>query len=265
MECICCITGTPIVDSHIISNFIRKAITGIETPNGKKFQFSYVGRRDLPKQDLPKPKLLCEYCDNNFGSTIEKPAASVLIPGGNLASISVWNELPLHYVNILEIEGRPLTAAQYKIESDLKECAVFKFQVLTAWRALHAMNANGDRDAVEFLASDEGKRLQKTTTRFLTKSDHKNYLHFPYYSQLYLFGPRSAACISGADDEVPFAWTFIRSGEQIGVAVILGYWVILWSLLSDDDPRSNFRELLFPTFVDWHAQVNRMLCDSRLK
>ena len=263
MKCICCEREGSIVDSHIISNFIRKAITGIDTPNGKKFQFRYVGRQDLPKQDLPKPKLLCENCDSKFGSLIERPAASVLIPTGDLTSISVWNQLPLDYVNILEIGGQPLTAAQYRVENDVKECALFKFKVLTAWRALHAMNANGDRDAVDYLASDEGQRLQESTIHFLNKADHTNFLHFPYYSQLYLFGPRSAATISGADDEVPFAWTIVRSGEQVGIAVILGYWVILWSLLSDYDPRSNFRELLIPTFVDWHAKVNRSLCSSR--
>lgn len=259
MKCICCPMEGPIVDSHVISNFIRKAITGIDTPNGRKFQFRYVGRRDLPKQDLPKPKLLCENCDNKFGATIEGPAASVLIPKGDLASIAVWERLPLKYVTILEIEGQPLIAAQYRAEDDRSECALDKFTVLTAWRALHAMNANGDADAVDFLASDEGNRLQELTINFLNSSDHTNYLHFPYYSQLYFFGPKSAAIISGADDEVPFAWTFVRSGAQVGIAVLLGYWVILWSLLADDDPRTKFSELLIPTFVDWHAKVNRTL------
>lgn len=264
MKCICCDKDGATVDSHVISNFVRKAITGIETPMGKKFQFSYFGRADLPKQDLPKPKLLCQHCDNKLGSTIERSAASVLIPNGDLSLASTWKQLPLEYFDILDIGGSSLTAARYSIDDVILDCAVSKFSVLTAWRALHAMNAERNSDAVDFLASEEGRLLHGTTVRFLEDSDHTTYLHFPYFSQLYFFGPKSAATISGADDEVPFAWTFVRAKDQLGIGVILGYWVILWSLVSDDDPRIKFRDLLRPTFIDWHVKVNKTLHQNRL-
>lgn len=162
-----------------------------------------------------------------------------------------------------EFAGSSFKVAEYQIDSDDDDCALRKFSVLTAWRALHAMKADGVQEAVDFLDSEDGKRVQIETVNFLENTGSGTYMSFPYLAPLYLLGPYSAAAISGANDEVPFAWTFLRSGEQSGVAVILGFWVIIWPLLPDGDLRRKFIELQRLTFIDWHPQVSQQLREMR--
>lgn len=264
MNCICCGSPNNIVDSHVISKFIRMAITGVKTSNGKKFDFQWCGRRGLPRQDLPKPKLLCSTCDNRFGQTIEGPASKILLPNGDMGSQNVWESLPYSKTTMpFQIAGKDFKVGEYQIDRDDHDCALRKFSVLTAWRALHAMGVSGDIDAVNFLASVNGKKVQDETVSFLNKVGSETYLHFPYHALLYFLGPNHAATITGKKDEVPFAWTFLQSDNQSGIAVILGFWVIVWPLLPDGDPRRNAHELLRLTFVDWHAHVMQQLHKGR--
>lgn len=59
--------------SNIVQNFRRKRLTGdIDSTGAKKFKFRWIGRKDLPNQDLPKPKLMCEACDSELGEKAEK-------------------------------------------------------------------------------------------------------------------------------------------------------------------------------------------------
>lgn len=264
MKCICCNEEKNLANSHVISNFIRKKIAGEKTENGIKYKFSYVDRPDLPSQDLPKPKLLCMDWDNKFGESIEGPASSILIPKGDPGNPLIWETLPIRQVEVTNIGGQPLYAGHYYIEDDTEDCALSKFTVLTAWRALHAMNAEGDLEAVQFLDSEEGKKLNCETIQFLKEANSTNYSFFPYHAKLYWLGPRSATVISGANDEIPFAWTIVTSTNQVGVAVMLGYWVILWSLRHDNYP-SKFSALIEPTFFTWHSQVSRQLREYRLR
>lgn len=266
MACICCGNPHTIIESHVISTFIRKAITGIQTKNGKKYSFKWYGRRDLPRQNLPKPKLLCSSCDNEFGHTIESPASRLLLPAGDLSTREAWDSL-LKKVRVtkmpFEIGGISLKVGEYQLVEEKDDYALNRFSVLTAWRALHAMSTEGHAGVVSFLASPDGQQIQKQTVDFLKKNESSNFLFFPYLASLYLLGPISAAAITGENDEVPFAWSFIQSHQQSCVAVILGFWVIVWPLLPDEDPRRDFRELLRCTFVDWHAQVSQQLHPDR--
>lgn len=236
------------------------AITGVKTSSGKRFTFQWCGQQSLPKQDLPKPKLLCSRCDNEFGRTIEGPASMVLLPKGDPGSLEAWNNLPYSVTTMpFQIGGKDFKVGEYQIERNDHDCALRKFSVLTAWRALHAMGVSGDMDAVNFLASADGKKIHDETVNFLEKVGPETYLQFPYLALLYFLGPIHAAVITGKSDEVPFAWAILQSGNQSGVAVMLGYWVIIWPLLPDHDPRRNPHELLYLTFVDWHANVMQQL------
>lgn len=260
MNCNCCGSTEGNVDSHVISRFIRMAITGMVGTSGVKFRFQWCGRKDLPRQDLPKPKLLCESCDNDFGVRIEKPASKILLPTGDISEVCNWECLPYIQREMpFLVGGHSFKVGEYQIDDDDDDFALRRFSVLTAWRALHAMREEGNSEVNRFLDSEDGQRLQSETVDFLGRPEASGYMHFPYLATLYLLGPYSAAAISGSDDEVPFAWAFIQSKGQSGVAVLLGFWAIIWPLLPDGDPRRNSIELQRGTFVDWHAQVVRQL------
>jgi hypothetical protein len=258
-SCVCCGSNSNIVHSHVISNFIRKAITAIQTPGSEKFHFRWHGQ-SIPTQDLPKPKLMCNSCDEGFGNTIETPAAKLLLPNSELPSLTTvpdsrstiqLREFPF------EIGDQSFKAGEYQFIRDEDDCVMCKFSVLTAWRALHAMAREGNEGTLKFLATEDGKKVCNETLEFLKTTGPKSYLFFPYLAPLYLLGPNSAAAVTGANDEVPFAWAFIQFKEQSCVSVILGYWVIIWPLLPDMDPRRNYAELARGTFIDWHGEVMR--------
>lgn len=260
MKCICCNRVGDIADSHVISKFIRNKITGIDTGKGKKYEFQWCGLKGLPRQDLPKPKLLCKTCDNMFGGTIECAAAELLLPHGDASRLEVWKQLSLRTRRMpFDVEGLPFDVVEYQALSDVAANTLRKFSVLTAWRALHAMRSQGAKDATDYLASSDGQRAHDETIQFLEDDFPGADLLFPYYSELYFLGPVRAACISGSNDEVPFAWTFIGDSSQAGVAVLLGFWIIIWSLIPETDPRSDFNELQRLAFTDWMGHVVRAL------
>ncbi len=264
MKCICCVDSENLIESHVISKFVRMAITGIDAKNAMKYSFQWCGRRDLPRQDLPKPKLLCDECDNGFGGTIENPASTILLPAGHLGQISTWNKLACKTRAMsLPLGKNSMEVWEYQIDEPDRDCVLRKFSVLTAWRALHAMARDGQEDVAHFMRSEDGSRIQRAAVDFLTTADQESYLFFPYLASLYFLGPASAATISGADDEVPFAWSFLETETEFAVAVIMGFWVIVWPLLPDSDSRRNSSALLHAVFVDWHAQVHRKLVESR--
>lgn len=264
MKCICCVDSKDLVDSHVISKFVRMAITGIGAKKAKKFSFQWCGRRDLPRQDLPKPKLMCDDCDNGFGGTIENPASRILLPAGDLGNVSTWNKLACKTRTVtLPLGKNSMQVWEYQIDDPDRDCVLRKFSVLTAWRALHAMAADGQEDVARFMRSEDGPRIKRDAVEFLMRATQENYLVFPYPASLYFLGPASAAVISGSDDEVPFAWTFIETETDFAVAVIMGFWVIIWPLLPDLDPRRNSSDLLNAVFIDWHTQVHRQMVESR--
>lgn len=257
MNCIYCEEDKPLVESHVISNFIRMKLTGIVGQNStKKFRFRMLGHKIYLTQDLPKPQLLCKECDNGFGTHIERMASRVMLPNGDISSPQAWNTLPLNMRSLpFEIAGLPLIVGSYQLRDFEDDCALQKFAVLTAWRALHAMARDGNEEVREFLESDGGRRVNSTTIQFLKQANSNDYFIYPYLPTLHFLGPTSAANISGVDDEVPFAWAFLKSDKQNCMAVMLGYWVIIWPLLPDDDSGRNFHELLELTYIDWHAFV----------
>lgn len=262
MKCIRCDHVGDLADSHVISKFIRNKITGIDTGRGrgKTYEFQWCGLKGLPRQDLPKPKLLCKTCDNKFGGTIERAAAELLLPHDDASRLEVEKQLSFRTRRMpFDVEGLPFHVVEYQALSDDAANTLRKFSVLTGWRALHAMSSQGAKDAAEYLASTDGQRAHNETVHFLEDDFPGADLLFPYYSELYFLGPVRAACISGSIDEVPFAWTLIGEGSQLGVAVLLGFWVVIWSLVPETDPRSDFNELQRLTFIDWMGHVVRAL------
>jgi hypothetical protein len=233
-------------------------LTGISDAKSKiKFEFRLLGSERVQiAQDLPKPKLLCTTCDSDFGSAIERPASQVILPQGDLSAPQSWSRLPIRILEMpFKVADLPFKVGSYQPKHHEENCALEKFAVLTAWRALHAMSRGGEEKAQEFLASDDGRNLNASTIHFLKSDTSHDHFAYPYLATMHFLGPASAVNVTGQVDEMPFAWTLLQSKEQSGVAVVLGYWVIVWPLLADGDSRRNFRELLTLTYIDWHASL----------
>lgn len=267
MKCILCDQEKELIDSHIISKFIRKRLTGVDTGKSTVFKYRYFDQPKPFSQDLPTENLMCGACDSCMGNKIEKRAAELMIPKGDLSIPETWESMNMRIRKLTFVPSKgpindPFKVWSFQIENDVDDLILKRFAVLTAWRALHEMSRNGKQEVVDFLASDDGNVLNKKTIVFLESGDVAESAFFPYFATFDFLGPLSAVGITGKDDEMPFVWSFIKLGEQSAVAVMLGYWVIVWPLLPDGDSRRNFREVLKFTFVDWHAIVAQQFRDS---
>jgi hypothetical protein len=159
VNCICCDSTAPLANSHIISNFVRKRLTGISDGKSQtKYEFRLLGHERVRiSQDLPKPKLLCATCDSEFGSTIERPASQVILPQGDVSDPHAWASLQIRAHEMpFKIADLPFKVGSYQPKNFEDDCALEKFAVLTAWRALLAMSRSGEEEAREFLESDDG-------------------------------------------------------------------------------------------------------------
>lgn len=254
MTCIYCHQTVPLSDSHVISKFLRKRLTGIDRgAKGTKYEFRWRGQAGIT-QDLPKPKLMCSVCDGGF--TAEGRVPQFILPKGDLTDPGRWATLPLHdHVLPVHIAGAPMIVQEYQLDDAQDECDLDQFSVLTAWRALHAMAHDLNPDAVNFLQSTDGVRTDAATIAFLRQAQPGMHRLFPYLAKLYFLGPCSAAAVTGADDTMPFAWTFLQGEKQCGIAVVFAFWMIVWPLLPDNDSRRDSNELSQLAFVDWHAKL----------
>jgi len=228
MICIACDKKvTQLAQSHVISNSFRKRLTGIVDSSGnKKFKFGWVDRPDLPRQDLPKPRLMCPKCDNELGAKIEMGAPSLLMPT-NVDCVQEWEQLPIESEPLYGIFDTPLYVGVYNYPENESE-VIDKFSLSVAWRSLHAMAKDGEQLSKNFLASARGETINNLTKKILFHDLGQSCA--PRVS-LYYLGPKSAAMTTNSHDEIPFAWTEIGdSGELLGVGVAFAYWVILWPL-----------------------------------
>ncbi|RDX38960.1 hypothetical protein DZA52_01610 [Vibrio campbellii] len=151
MICIACEKEfEKLAKSHVISNFFRKRMTGFYDDKGsKKFKFTWVGRRDLPKQDLPKSNLMCATCDGDLGSLVERDIPKLLMPA-DLERWDEWNKLPIESRAIDEVFDTPLWVGVY-IYPQEHQSLLDRFAMSTAWRALHDMSSEGRALSTPFL------------------------------------------------------------------------------------------------------------------
>lgn len=269
MTCIYCgKSNVTMAKSHVISNFIRKRITGIEDANGiKKFHFRWIDRPDLPHQDLPKPYLLCKKHDTEFGIVIEGPASQALIPENNNFATSI--EVPRRWV-VRDVsfnlgERVAFSIAEHKAENFESDDAMRRFAVLTAWRALHDMKLDGNSDVVEFLASPEGKILDKETVKFLNLETTEADFSYQYFAEIYLVGPVYAAQTTASVDDLPFAYAYLNQDSQSCIAVLLGLWVIIWPLIPDSHKNYNLQNLRQLVLVDWNDYLRKCFTKEKVQ
>lgn len=266
MTCIYCgSTVAKMANSHVISNFIRKRLTGMVGPKGSKtYQFRWFERPDMPEQDLPKPQLLCVEHDNRFGQVVESPAAIVLMP--NPANFLTSATVPLGWHTValpLADEIKSITVAEYRPSNKVDDDAILRFPVLTAWRALHALKSDGHPDVIAFLSTAEGKELNEKTVKFLDPEAKNVDIGYEYIAPIYLTGPQHACFLTGSDEDMPFAYAYLENDGQSCVAVLLGYWIIIWPLLPDGHPKRNFQAIRQMVFLHWHHHLREQYSQLR--
>ena len=234
-------------------------LTGEPTTGTVKFRFTWIGRNDLPTQDLPKPQLMCAQCDNTVGDRIEGPTAKILIPKNHKKSPEAWNRLDLDYFDLKESLGKRFVVGVYKCGPDSLQ-HLHLFSLLTAWRAYHAMRTDGNPNVLKCAgtssASDFDDYVRCIVNIAIGREAQTR--GFGYQSNIYFLGPNYAAMLTGRDDEVPFAWAFLGSQSATqtpGVAILLGYWVVLVPLVPEDAKYLNIKTLEKTCFDDWHFQL----------
>lgn len=266
MICIACGTEKDaLARSHVIPNFIRKRLTGeVRTDGSKKYSFKWVDRKYLPKQDLPKPNLMCEKCDNDLGARVENGIATLLMP--NCVDVhEEWKKLPIFPHEINNVFTEPLTLGVY--DYPLNELwKLEKFALSVAWRALHDISKNGEAFSSAFLGSARGSNINKTVVRHLFHNDD---LPNPYYTlqttydaSIYYWSPSTVASITNKVDEMPFAWTELTEDDEfLGVAVMFAYWIIVWPLFEHDSSQysAKLKRLNKLCFWDWWGHVHKQL------
>jgi hypothetical protein len=262
VSCIACNKNkVKLVQSHIISNFFRKRLTGEVDPAGKKkYKFSWVNQRDYPRQDLPKPKLMCEKCDSKLGSIIESHVPKLIMPQ-NINDIKGWRNLPIKFEALYELFKDPFWLGVYKY-SEPERTILERFSLSVAWRALHSMAKDEKKLSLSFLKSNRGQKLNKAAKSYIFDNEIKSNV---YPASLYYLGKNSAKFLSGKDDEMPFAWAELgEPNEILGIGVILGYWVILWPLFefSAENYFDKLTKLERICFIHWAAQVKSDLAPS---
>lgn len=118
------------------------------------------------------------------------------------------------------------------------------------------MALEGKSLSSSFLSSPHGiKANQITKDDIFCHDEGPNYPAFIYY-----WPPETVKLIGGG--EMPFAWAELGdNGEFLGVAVIFGYWVIVWPLFEDTDARYSAKRdsLNRLCFLNWFGQVMNQL------
>lgn len=247
-----------LVNSHVIPNFVRKRLTGETKADGsKKFSFRWVGRKDLPKQDLPKPRLMCKSCDNNLGAKVEDGVAELLMPD-NVEVFDEWNNLPILAHEISYVFDGPLTLGVYDYPPS-KQVMIEKFSLSVAWRALHALAKDGEKYSLAFLSSERGVKIDQSVRHHLFSGAA---LQKSYDASIYYWPPGTVNFITNNSGDIPFAWAELGDdGEFLGVTVMFAYWVIVWPLIEGDKAQysAKLNRLNKLCFMDWFAHVSRQL------
>lgn len=259
MICIACGKEQPdLVNSHVVPNFIRKRLTGEKKSDGSRsFSFRWVGRKDLSKQDLPKPRLMCKGCDNNLGAEVEDGIAELLMPD-NVDSLEAWNDLPIFPHEIHGVFDTPLTLGVYDHPLN-KQFMIEKFALSVAWRALHALAKDGEQHCGALLSSERGLSIDKSVRQHLFGGASLQNAYAPF---IYYWPPRTVNFITNNSGDMPFAWAELGDeGEFLGVGVMFAYWVIVWPLFERDSSQYSAKldRLNKLCFMDWFAHVCRQL------
>jgi len=222
-NCIRCLVSAADAQSHIVPNSIRLRLYGTLSTPGRQFAFSYIGRPDLPKQDFPKPHLMCITCDNKFGSDVEAKLPALLMPA-DVDDPAGWEGLGL--IN--------LAHGPFKAYPPAAQPLITLNAALIAWKVLHAVARDGRHPELStFLQTAGGKALDHAMLHFIIQQPPAVpvvRLNAPVFWKI---PPETAAALTGKDDELPICWAVqYEQGkpEAASIFALFGFWVVAWQL-----------------------------------
>jgi hypothetical protein len=222
--CVKCKFKPADMKSHVVPKSIRNRLFGEHRSKGTRFAFEYAGRKDLPKQDFPKPELMCASCDNGLGGMLEKDIPKLLMPK-DLGSWEQWVRLGL----------KPASLGVYHL-FDYRGSAAFtqieRVAALTAWRAMHAMARDGSAILDGLLTSSAGMDLDRAMIAYIENGTPLGGVALSKPS-LWWLSAQQIIDVTGEDDRLPISWgalgTLGTPGD-VTLAVLFGFWLVTWNL-----------------------------------
>ncbi|MDQ0083352.1 hypothetical protein J2W35_003716 [Variovorax boronicumulans] len=247
--CVKCKFKPADMKSHVVPKSIRNRLFGEHRSKGTRFAFEYAGRKDLPKQDFPKPELMCASCDNGLGGMLEKDIPKLLMPK-DLGSWEQWVRLGL----------KPASLGVYHL-FDYRGSAAFtqieRVAALTAWRAMHAMARDGSAILDGLLTSPAGMDLDRAMIAYIENGTPLGGVALSKPS-LWWLSAQQIIDVTGEDDRLPISWgalgTLGTPGD-VTLAVLFGFWLVTWNLPGAASPTDQLVYHWFNQMKEEHRQL----------
>ncbi|GEM_PF-5269406 len=241
--CILCHNEKTLIESHVVSNFLRKLVFGPadksgsynlahgKTPPGFSSTTDTSITRFRQAQDLPKPRLMCSQCDSSF-SGLEESLSKIIRaarlredPRNIYLESCLATELPLNLKRY----------RQYKLDAE-RANIVERVGVLTCWRALHDTSSNSAL-LFNYLASPAGLKMQADALSFVGGNQPNT------FGRLWVLipTPELAREVGGAGDIATYGWDVHRfqSKETQRTDYMVSLWFAHWLLIWSPQPHSS--------------------------
>lgn len=241
--CILCHNEKTLIESHVVSNFLRKLVFGPadksgsynlahgKTPPGFSSTTDTSITRFRQAQDLPKPRLMCSQCDSSF-SGLEESLSKIIRaarlredPRNIYLESCLATELPLNLKRY----------RQYKLDAE-RANIVERVGVLTCWRALHDTSSNSAL-LFDYLASPAGLKMQADALSFVGGNQPNT------FGRLWVLipTPELAREVGGAGDIATYGWDVHRfqSKETQHTDYMVSLWFAHWLLIWSPQPHSS--------------------------
>ncbi len=241
--CILCHNEKTLIESHVVSKFLRKLVFGPadesgrynlahgKTPPGRSSATDTSTTRFRQAQDLPKPHLMCSQCDGSFSGL--EDSLSNIIRAARLRE----DPRNIYLESCLSAE-MPLDLKRYRQYNLDAESAniVERVGVLTCWRALHDTSSNSAL-LFDYLASPAGLKMQADALSFVGGNQPNT------SGRLWVLlpTPELAREVGGAGDIATYGWDVhrFRSSETQHINYVVSLWFAHWLLIWSPQPHSS--------------------------
>lgn len=235
--CILCHNEKTLIESHVVSKFLRKLVFG---PAEKSGSYNLAHGKTPPRlssatdtsvtrfrqaQDLPKPRLMCSQCDGSFSGLEDRLSKIIRAAGLREDPRNIYLESCLATEIPLDLKRY----RQYKLDA-VSENIVARVGVLTCWRALHD-NSSNSALLYDYLASPTGLKMQADTLSFVAGNQPST------FGRLWVLlpTPELAREMGGAGDIATYGWDvhlFPSKDAQYPnfvVSLWFAHWLLIWS------------------------------------
>lgn len=248
--CVRCGQNAKLINSHVISEFMRNAFFGTSPKKGESVRMPHHRTQfdertskmrvaiKAGAQSLPAQSLMCGSCDSELGSNIEDPVAKLVShlglaenPGriyGLDRSAPQCKTVDSLFEESLATGGPHYIYREYEdLSKEVALCAR-----LCCWRAMHAMAQDRHSQVLAFLNSLPGKKIDADVKLIWNgQTDHDD-----SYDDVQLFVVPAELLIDtmgGSDGHLPFGWYWVEGKDQQGAALVgtvvwCAHWVAFW-------------------------------------